>query len=154
MAQYQPEHLSEYAGKKIFYPGGIPFEIISPDEIVLSEPVDHAEIPGTEGYMDVYPGHVPVMTTLQPGIIKLYRQNRLVWQIYVSGGVAEVNFEKITILAEKAWDLPQIDPAAVLEEIEGLKVELKEAGHEYLQQKIQGRIDEAQRRHAAAMTQF
>ncbi len=154
MAQYQPDHLGDYAGKQIFYPGGIPFEIISPDEIVLSEPVDHAEIPGAEGYMDIYPGHVPVMSTLQPGIIKLYRRDKLVWQIYISGGVAEVNFEKITILAEKAWDLPQIDPAAVLEELDTLKAEFAEADNDYIQQKIQSRIDEAQRRHAAAMTQF
>ncbi len=135
--------------------GGIPFEIVSPDEVLLSEPVDMAEIPGSEGYFAVLPGHTPLITTLQPGVITLYRNNDVVWQIYVSGGVCEVNFEKCTILAQRAYDLPQIDIGSVKQEIETLRSLMqREEPYGYQAQKMTAQTAEAEARLAAAQSQF
>lgn len=153
MSEFKP-NMAKLGGKDVFmYPGGLPFEIISPSEILLSEPVDSAEIPGSEGYFGVMPGHTPMITNLRPGIITLTRQDTVVWEIYVSGGICEVTFDRVTILAERAYDLPQLDVGQAEADLVRLKAELETAEDEIAAEKIRAAINEAETRRAAALGQ-
>lgn len=153
MSEFKP-NMAKLGGRDVFmYPGGLPFEIISPSEILLSEPVDSAEIPGSEGYFGVMPGHTPLITSLQPGIITLTRGDTIVWQIYVSGGICEVTFDRVTVLAERAFDLPQLDAGEAEADIVRLRAELGNAQDEIEAEKIRAGIHEAETRRDAARSQ-
>ncbi len=152
MSEFKP-NMAKLGGRDVFmYPGGLPFEIISPSELLLSEPVDSAEIPGSEGYFGVLPGHTPMITNLRPGVITLTRQNQVVWQIYVSGGICEVTFDHVTVLAERAYDLPALDAGAAEADITRLSAELQSAPDEIAAVKIREAIAEAQARRDAAQS--
>lgn len=153
MAEFKP-NMAKLGGREMFmYPGGLPFEIISPSEILLSEPVDSAEIPGSEGYFGVMPGHTPLITSLKPGIITLMRDNTIAWQIYVSGGICEVTFDRVTVLAERAYDLPQLDAGEAEADIARLRAEITDAHDEIEAEKIRAAIAEAEMRRDIARGQ-
>lgn len=153
MAEFKP-NMAKLGGREMFmYPGGLPFEIISPSEILLSEPVDSAEIPGSEGYFGVMPGHTPLITSLKPGIITLMRDSAVVWEIYVSGGICEVTFGRVTVLAERAFDLPQLDAGEAEADIVRLRAELAEAVDEIEAEKIRAAVAEAETRRDIARGQ-
>ncbi len=153
MSEFKP-NMAKLGGRDVFmYPGGLPFEIISPSEILLSEPVDSAEIPGSEGYFGVMPGHTPLITSLKPGVITLIRGDAVVWQIYVSGGICEVTFDRVTVLAERAFDLPQLDAGEAEADIVRLTAELANAQDEIEAEKTRTAIAEAEARRDAARSQ-
>ena len=80
------------------------FELVSPERLLLSEPVDMAVIPGSEGDFGVLAGHAPFMTTLKEGRVKAYDGDAtLVFD--VRGGFADVTAEGLTILAEYAVEV-------------------------------------------------
>lgn len=89
---------------------GMHLEIISPSELLLSERVDYAEIPGSEGYFGVLPGHSLMIVNLRPGVITLTPSGGSEKSVYISGGICEVTQERVTILAERAVDAAQMTP--------------------------------------------
>jgi F-type H+-transporting ATPase subunit epsilon len=148
------DHLTKLGGRDVFmYPGGLPFEIISPSQILLSEPVDAAEIPGVDGMFGVLPNHTPLISNLKPGVITLMRGGEIVWKIYVSGGICEVTFDGVTILAERAYDLPQLDAGEARADIERLHAELHAAKDGLAASKIAEQLSEAETRLAAILSQ-
>ena len=76
-------------------------EIVSPDRLLLSRPVDMVVIPASEGDMGVLEGHAPAIVMLRGGIIALYEGERITDQMYVAGGFAEVTPERCTVLANE-----------------------------------------------------
>ncbi len=155
MSEFKPSNMAKLGGRDVLMvPGGLPFEIISPSELLLSEPVDSAEIPGSEGYFGVLPGHTPLITSLRPGVITLTRQGTVVWQIYVSGGICEVSFDRVTVLAERAFDLPQIDLGQAEADIARLNGELANAPDDISAAKLRTAITEAEARRDAANSQY
>ena len=82
--------------------------IVTPHGKLEEYDVTHLRAPGSEGYFGVLPGHLPLMTSLQPGAVWLdTKQGRTVWA--VSGGYIEVLGDQITILAETAERSDRID---------------------------------------------
>ena len=85
-------------------------EIVSQDRTVFEGDVDIVVIPGAAGEMGVLPHHVPLLTTLKFGIIKVRAKNQE--QIFtVAGGVAEIQPAIVTILADAAENIQEIDVA-------------------------------------------
>jgi F-type H+-transporting ATPase subunit epsilon len=76
-------------------------EIVSPERLLLSRPVDMVVIPASEGDMGVLEGHAPAIVMLRGGIIALYEGERVTDQMYVAGGFAEVTPERCTVLANE-----------------------------------------------------
>ena len=70
-------------------------EIVSPDRLLLSQPVDMAVIPAAEGEMGVTPGHAPMIVLLRGGTITLYEGTRPTSRLFVSGGFAEVALHRV-----------------------------------------------------------
>lgn len=85
-------------------------EIVSQDRMVYEGDVDIVVLPGMEGEMGVLPLHAPVLTTLKFGLIKIRVENEE--QVFtVSGGVAEIQPKIVTILADSAENVQEIDTA-------------------------------------------
>src|SRR5215510_4258644 len=76
-------------------------EIVSPEKLLLSQPVDMVVIPASEGDMGVLEGHSPVIVMLRGGVIALYENDQVTDQMYVAGGFAEVTPERCTVLANE-----------------------------------------------------
>jgi F-type H+-transporting ATPase subunit epsilon len=86
-------------------------EIVAPDRLLLSQPVDMVVIPAAEGDMGVLPGHSPMIVLLQGGTITLHEGGRPTSQLYVSGGFAEVTPERCTVLADEATPVAEVSRA-------------------------------------------
>jgi F-type H+-transporting ATPase subunit epsilon len=96
----------------------VQFELVSPAKLLLSEEVEMVVVPGGEGDFGVLPGHTPMLTTVRPGIIDIYENDKIVKSIFVVGGFAEVSEDRLAVLAEEAIaveDLNRDDAEARLE---------------------------------------
>jgi|SRR5215469_10345598 len=93
----------------------IAFDLVSPERLLLSEEAEMVTVPGTEGEFGVLSGHMPLISTLRPGVINVQGATLGDARFFVLGGFAEVNPEKITVLAEEAIPMEEVD-AALLDE--------------------------------------
>lgn len=83
-------------------------EIVSQDRVVFSGDVDMVVLPGADGVMGILPNHSPVLTTLNYGIITV--RQKIGEQVFtVAGGVAEVQPDQVTVLADAAENVLEID---------------------------------------------
>jgi F-type H+-transporting ATPase subunit epsilon len=80
----------------------VEFELVAPEELLFSEPVELVVVPGAEGDFGVLPGHSPLISTLRTGVIAVYENDSVNRRIFVSGGFAEVTPERCTVLADEA----------------------------------------------------
>lgn len=101
-------------------------EIVSQDRTVFEGDVDIVVLPGSDGEMGILPNHAPVLTTLDYGVIKV-RQDGEEFIFTVTGGVAEVQPEIVTVLADAAEHIDEIDIARA-EEAKQRAEELIEQG--------------------------
>lgn len=87
----------------------VEFELVSPERLLLSRPVDMVVVPGGDGDFAVLPGHALLMSTVRSGVIDMYEGDTISTRIFVAGGFAEVTAERCTVLAEEAIPLDDID---------------------------------------------
>ncbi len=86
----------------------IKFEVVTPDQLILSEDVDYVGVPGIQGQFGVLSNHIPFLSALAVGSL-YYRKDGQVKYLFVSGGFAEVSPDSLTILAESAEKAEDID---------------------------------------------
>ena len=84
------------------------FELVTPMALAVSENVDMVVVPGIDGDFGVLPGHSPVLTTIRPGLIKIYINGEVTKSLFVEGGFAEANVKGCTVLAEGVTDILDI----------------------------------------------
>jgi F-type H+-transporting ATPase subunit epsilon len=89
----------------------IDLEIVSPERLLLSRPVDMVVMPAAEGDMGVLPGHSPMMVMLRGGTIALHEGGQVTGRLYVAGGFAEVTPERCTVLATEAVPVAELSRA-------------------------------------------
>lgn len=87
----------------------VEFELVSPERLVKSEPVEMVVVPCSEGDIGVLPGHAPLIATVRPGVIAMYGGGKVIESIFVAGGFCEVTAERCTMLAEEAVSVGDID---------------------------------------------
>ena len=85
------------------------FELVAPEELLLSEIVELVVVPGAEGDFGVLPGHSPLISTLRTGVISVYEKDEIKKRLFVSGGFAEVTPERCTVLADEAVSIEAVD---------------------------------------------
>ena len=95
--------------------GTFKFELVTPERMALSEDVGQVVVPGVEGDFTVLPGHAPVISALRPGIIDVTLPDARKTRIFVKGGFAEVDGDRLTVLAERALDVEAMNMAGELE---------------------------------------
>ncbi|HSE30195.1 MAG TPA: F0F1 ATP synthase subunit epsilon [Pyrinomonadaceae bacterium] len=88
----------------------IQLEVVTPERRVLNEPVDMVTVPGLGGELGILPGHTPLISQLQTGVLT-YTQSGKSFQLHVSGGFVEVRDDLVSVLAEVAERPEEIDAA-------------------------------------------
>jgi F-type H+-transporting ATPase subunit epsilon len=106
---------------------GLHFELVSPARLLFSGDVASVTIPGTEGEMGIYPGHAPLLSTLKPGVVIVYKDGGSTDRIFVKGGMVEVNPQGLTLLAEVAIPMAELDAAALAKQIKNAEEDLADA---------------------------
>ena len=95
-------------------PSHFALELVTPDRAIVRETVDEIQIPGSEGYLGVLPGHTPLLTTLQVGE-SWFRQGNEKYYVSVAFGFFEILPDRVTILAQVAERAEDIDIARAKE---------------------------------------
>ena len=90
----------------------ITFDLVSPERLLLSKDVDMVTIPGTEGYMGVMAGHASLVSTLRAGMIDML-DGGVDTRFFILGGFAEISATKITVLADRAMPMTELDLAVL-----------------------------------------
>src|SRR5438128_5557573 len=85
-------------------------EVVTPERRVLAESVNAVTVPGRGGEMGILPGHAPMISELQTGVLS-YNEDGTTFQLHVSGGFVEVNDDRVAVLAEIAEKPEEIDAA-------------------------------------------
>lgn len=102
------------------------FELVSPERLLFSGDVEAVAVPGTEGQFTVMKGHAATMTTLKPGIVEVDRGSSK-QRLFVRGGFADVSSTGLTILAEQAIPVEELDLARIEREIKNAQEDVADA---------------------------
>jgi F-type H+-transporting ATPase subunit epsilon len=108
----------------------IQFELVSPAKLLISSPVDMVVVPGGEGDFGALARHAPMITTVRPGVIVVHDGGKVSSSIFVAGGFAEVNEERITVLAEEAIPVAELSAEQAEGRIKAAKDALADANGE------------------------
>jgi F-type H+-transporting ATPase subunit epsilon len=101
------------------------FDLVSPEKISFSGEVEQVDIPGTEGDFGVLAGHAPIVAGIRPGILTIITGNER-HKIIIHGGIAEMNGKGLTVLAEVATSLDELDRGELAETISEMEEKLKQ----------------------------
>jgi len=111
------------------------FDLVSPEKIAYSGEVDQVDVPGAEGDFGVLAGHAPVVATIRPGILTVMAGGTQ-QKIIVLGGLAEVSAKGLTVLADVATSLEDLDRAAFADQISEMEAKLAQKQGSELDQAI------------------
>jgi len=107
----------------------IKLDVVSAERLVFSDEVDMVLAPGTLGQLGILPHHAPLMTMLEPGEL-IIRKGGTETPLVVSGGFMEVRPDQITVLADTAERVEEIDAARAEEARRRARERLEKAGPE------------------------
>ncbi|HWZ86360.1 MAG TPA: ATP synthase F1 subunit epsilon [Thermoanaerobaculia bacterium] len=122
--------------------------VVTPERRVLEAEADEVELPGSQGYLGILPGHAPLITLLGTGVLSL-RRGGSTTAYAVSAGFAEVSGDRVSVLADSAEAAGEIDAASAERERSKAEEEMKTAGVDTLDG-IRSRLELAQARLAVA----
>ncbi len=105
----------------------VEFELVAPERLLVSTPVEMVVVPGAEGDFGVLPGHAPFISPVRTGVIDVYENGAVNNRIFVSGGFAEVTPERCTVLADEAIALSEADRKAADERVAAARVAIGDA---------------------------
>ena len=118
------------------------FELVTPAKLVRSEDVHMVVVPGTEGEFGVLEGHAPFMSTIRDGAVQVFATaNAAPEIIQVRGGFAEVNPQGLTLLAETAIPLADLDAAALAQQVKDAEEDFADAVDAEAKRKAQENLD-------------
>ena len=118
------------------------FELVSPERLLVSGEATQVVVPGSEGDFAVLPNHAPVMSTLKPGVLAISMQSEGESRIFVRGGFAEVGPTSLTVLAEQAIPLSELDAAALAAEVKNAEEDVNDARDDAARNRAQERLDQ------------
>jgi F-type H+-transporting ATPase subunit epsilon len=115
------------------------FDLVSPEKLAFSGEVDQVDVPGAEGDFGVLAGHAPVVAAMRPGILVVWNGGTK-QKVIVLGGLAEVSEKGLTVLADVATDIGEVDRKAFAEQIANMEAKLAEKEGSELDREIE-RLD-------------
>jgi F-type H+-transporting ATPase subunit epsilon len=113
--------------------------VVTPESKVVETEADEVQLPGSEGYLGILPGHTPLITLLKTGVLS-YRGGGRSGALAVSAGFAEIANDRVSVLADSAEEAGQIDSARAERERAAAEEEMKTAGVDTLDE-IRGRLE-------------
>jgi F-type H+-transporting ATPase subunit epsilon len=101
------------------------FDLVSPEKLAFSGEVDQVDVPGWEGDFGVLAGHAPIVAAVRPGILTIISGGTRA-KVIVTGGLAEMSGDRLTVLADVATSIAELDRAQFAETITGMEEKLAE----------------------------
>ncbi len=124
-------------------PDPFKFELVSPERLLVSGNVEQVIVPGSEGEMTVLAYHAPLLTTLRPGLLDIGFPGGGEHQRYfVRGGFAEVSPAGLTVLAETAIDLIELDAARLAQAVKDAEEDVADATDNAVRDRAQTKLDQ------------
>jgi F-type H+-transporting ATPase subunit epsilon len=124
------------------------FELVSPERLLFAGDVDQVDVPGEEGEFGVFAGHAPYVATLKPGLLTIYGEGEP-RRIMVRGGLAEIGPSGLTVLAEQAVPIAELDPAMIAQSIKDTEEDITDAENDVARDKARERLEQLQTLKAA-----
>jgi F-type H+-transporting ATPase subunit epsilon len=118
-------------------PDSFPFELVSPERLLVSTQVESVVIPGSEGEMTVMAHHAPVMTTLKPGVIRVRQADGQEQRFVAFGGFADITPEGCTVLAESALPSAQFSREDLQRRVEAARADVESAPDEHARTRLE-----------------
>ncbi len=125
------------------------FELVSPEKLLFAGEVESVVVPGTEGEFTVLKDHAPLMTTLKPGVVTVEETASKRSRLFVRGGFADVAPTGLTILAEMAVPIEQLDAAKIDAEIRDAQEDVTDAPSDETRRLAQEKLDQLSELRAA-----
>ncbi|TAL30537.1 MAG: F0F1 ATP synthase subunit epsilon [Alphaproteobacteria bacterium] len=100
------------------------FELVSPEKILVSEEVKMVVVPGEEGDFGVLAQHAPLLSSIRPGVVSVTGLTGEVRRIFVAGGFADVSPSLLSVLAEEAVNVDEIDKGQLEQDLKNLEDDL------------------------------
>ena len=111
----------------------ISFDLVSPENLIFNDEVGMIIVPGKDGDFGVLPGHSKVMSSLRPGRVMVYGEDKnLLKAFFVSGGFSEVNPEKCIVLAESVDEINELEKSTIEKEVQELERQESDSSKEQL----------------------
>ncbi|MFM9975183.1 MAG: F0F1 ATP synthase subunit epsilon [Beijerinckiaceae bacterium] len=102
------------------------FELVSPAKLLFEGAVESVVVPGLEGDMTIMANHAALMTSLRPGVVTI-ADGKSSRRLYVRGGFADVNAKGLTLLAEQATPVEELNPEVIASEMKNAEEDLRDA---------------------------
>lgn len=113
------------------------FELVAPERLIMSEDVPQVDVPGSEGDFGVMARHAPLIATLRPGVLVVFGEGSRRQEFFVRGGFAEVQPESLTVLAEQAIPVEEIDAETLAQEIANAEEDVADAKDDVAREKAE-----------------
>lgn len=119
----------------------VTMDLVSPEKLLLSDAYEMVVIPGAEGDFAIMAGHTPITSTLRPGVISIYEGDIEKDRIFVNGGFAQVSDDKITVLAEEAIHVVDLDRSDLEQRVQNAAEDVEDAKDDEVKRKAQENKD-------------
>ncbi len=111
----------------------ISFDLVSPEQLLFNDEVGMIIVPGKDGDIGVLPRHSKVLSSLRPGRVMVYGENKnLLKSFFVAGGFVEINPEKCIVLAEGVNEMSDLDKSSIQQQIQELESGTSDSAKEEL----------------------
>lgn len=109
----------------------VQLDVVSAEERIFSGLVESIQVTGSEGELGILPGHIPLLTGIKPGMVRIVKQAGEEQLLYVAGGVLEVQPHAITVLADVAVRAEDLDEQAALAAQKRAEEAMQHAGADF-----------------------
>jgi F-type H+-transporting ATPase subunit epsilon len=125
------------------------FELVSPERLLFAGDVEAVIVPGSEGQFTVMRDHAPFMSTMKPGVVEVVESASRSKRLFVRGGFADVSPAGLTILAEQAIPVEELNVGLLETEIKNAEEDLSDAQTDQARQSAAERIAQLRETKAA-----
>ena len=122
-------------------PDAFKFELVSPERLLVSGDVEQVLVPGAEGDMTVLAHHAPLLTTLRPGLLDIGFPGGEHQRFFIRGGFAEIGPSGLTILAETAIDLVELDAGRFAQAVKDAEEDVADATEDAARDRAKTKLD-------------
>ena len=123
-------------------PDAFKFELVSPERLLLSGEVEQVLVPGSEGDMTALAYHAPLLTTLRPGLLDIGLPGGERRRFFIRGGFAEIGPAGLTVLAETAIDLTELDAGQLAQAVKDAEEDVADASEDAVRDRAQTKLDQ------------
>ena len=117
------------------------FELVSPERLLVSGDVEQVLVPGAEGDMTVLAHHAPLLTTLRPGLLDIGLPGGEHQRFFIRGGFAEIGPSGLTVLAETAIDLVELDAGRFAQAVKDAEEDVANATEDAARDRAKTKLD-------------